>query len=122
MDWIVTQSVSHDGLKKALGKEEGKIDDSHPLLKSSCSQVESFMVHVAANAAKPVIPMDGSHVTTSVISLLPTSRGSVTLSSADPAATPCIDPKLLCGPIRDAYGTEEDDGDPVRHQGGTSIY
>lgn len=36
--------------------------------------------------------MDGSHVTTSVISLLPTSRGSVTLSSADPAATPCIDP------------------------------
>jgi choline dehydrogenase-like flavoprotein len=47
------------------------------------------------NASDPVVPMDGSHVTTSVVSLLPTSRGTITLASKDPKDAPIIDPNYF---------------------------
>ncbi len=100
MDWVITQTVPHDGLKQALAQDEGKIEDSHPLLTPARSCTESFVVYVGANAAAPTVPMDGSHVTTTVIGLLPTSRGSVTLASSDSAAAPRIDPNY--------YATEAD--------------
>ena len=92
MDWIITQTVPLKGLKTALAKDEGKVEDSHPLLHPPRSHTESFVVYAGANKADPVIQMDGSHLTTTVINLLPTSRGSVKLASADPAAAPLIDP------------------------------
>lgn len=58
------------------------------------------MLYAAANPENPIIPMDGTHVTTSVMGLLPTSRGSVRLRSTDPADAPLIDP--------DYYATEAD--------------
>ena len=100
MDWIVTQSVPHEGLKKALTMDEGKIEDSHPLLTPTRSFIECFLVYVGANAKSPSIPMDGSHITSSVVGLLPTSRGSVTLASTDSTALPRIDPNY--------YATEVD--------------
>ena len=100
LDWIVTQTVPHDGLKQALAKDEGRVDDSHSYLNPTRSHTESLLVYAAANAAKPVISMDGTHVTTTVLGLVPTSRGSVTLESADPAAAPRIDPNY--------YATEAD--------------
>ncbi|PMD33891.1 GMC oxidoreductase [Hyaloscypha variabilis F] len=51
-------------------------------------------------AANPVIPSDGSHVTTTVMAMLPTSRGTVTLASKDPVTPPRIDPNY--------YATEAD--------------
>lgn len=39
--------------------------------------------------------MDGSLVTTSVMQLLPTSRGNITMASVDPADPPVIDPNHL---------------------------
>jgi choline dehydrogenase-like flavoprotein len=53
------------------------------------------MVYVAMNKANPTIAVDGSHVTTVVFGLLPTSRGSVTLASSDPTAAPVIDPNYF---------------------------
>jgi len=47
-----------------------------------------------------VIPMDGSHVATRLVGLLPTSRGTVTLASSNPADDPVIDPNY--------YATEMD--------------
>lgn len=41
----------------------------------------------------PTIPLDGTHIRTCVLSFLPTSRGSVTLKSADPRDDPVIDPE-----------------------------
>ena len=92
--------MPHDALKQALAQDEGKVDDSHPLLSPMRSHTKSFLVYAAANEAKPVIKMDGTHVTTTVLGLLPTSRGSVSLESIDPSAAPRIDPNY--------YATEVD--------------
>lgn len=92
MDWIATQSVPRDGLEKALHIDGENAKDSHPLLNPKRSFIESFVVYVGANATLPTIPMDGGHITSTVIGLLPTSRGSVTLASLDPADAPLIDP------------------------------
>jgi choline dehydrogenase-like flavoprotein len=46
------------------------------------------------------IPMDGKSIMTYFIGCLPTSRGSITLSSDDPAISPIIDPSY--------YATETD--------------
>ena len=95
LDWIVTQSVPHDGLKRALARDDGEIEDSHPLLSPPRSHTETLVVYAAANKAQPLIPMDGSHLTSTVIGLLPTSRGTITLASTDPTATPLIDPNYF---------------------------
>ncbi|KAJ8060590.1 hypothetical protein OCU04_010901 [Sclerotinia nivalis] len=95
MDWVVTYLVPHEGLKAALAKDEGAVDDTHPLLSPVRSHVECFTDYVGANKSDPVIPMDGSHVTTVVLGALPTSRGSVTLARTDPTAAPVIDPNYF---------------------------
>ncbi|MCJ1448188.1 MAG: hypothetical protein MMC23_008702 [Stictis urceolatum] len=51
---------------------------------------ETFVVYVPPGI--PGIPMDGTHVATSTLLLLPTSRGSVSISSASPTEAPLIDP------------------------------
>jgi choline dehydrogenase-like flavoprotein len=99
-DWCITQTVPHDGLKAALAKEEAGVTDSHPLLSPPRSHTESFLLYVAGNKANPMVPTDGSHVTTTVMAMLPTSRGTVTLASKDPAIPPRIDPNY--------YATEAD--------------
>lgn len=99
MDWIVTQTVPSEGLKTALEIDSGKNEDSNPLL-GGRAHTESYMVYVGASAENPVIPMDGTHVMTSVVDLFPTSRGSVKLASTDPSDAPLIDPNY--------YATEAD--------------
>lgn len=100
MDWIVTQTVPREGLKKALELDSGKNEDSNALITSTRAHTESFLVYVARSVADPKIPVDGTHVTTSVVGLLPTSRGTVKLASTDPADAPRIDPNY--------YATEAD--------------
>ncbi|PQE26804.1 Choline dehydrogenase protein [Rutstroemia sp. NJR-2017a BVV2] len=100
MDWIVTQTVPAQGLKNALEKDSGKSEDSNTMITSERAHTESFMVYVAGSPGNPVIPMDGTHVTTSVLGLLPTSRGSVKLASTNPEDAPLIDPNY--------YATEAD--------------
>ena len=46
--------------------------------------------------------MDGSHITTSVVIMLPTSRGSNTLASKDHNDAPLIDPNY-CATDADRY-------------------
>ena len=41
------------------------------------------------------LPFDGSYISTPVVELLPTSRGSITLANTDPTADPIIDPNYL---------------------------
>ncbi|KAF7947601.1 hypothetical protein EAE96_008684 [Botrytis aclada] len=95
LDWIVTLPVPHNGLKAALAKDEGTVDDLHPLLTPARPHIECFTLYVGTNRSDPVIPMDGSHITTIVFGGLPTSRGSVTLASTDPNAAPIIDPNYF---------------------------
>ena len=94
VDWVVTQSVSQEcDFKHALAKDEGKaaVNPQHPTLEPPRSTIESLVVYVGANAADPTIPMDGSHITSTVVGMLPPSRGTVTLASTDATAAPPID-------------------------------
>ncbi|RAL64507.1 hypothetical protein DID88_001982 [Monilinia fructigena] len=100
MDWIITQTVPRKGLKDALERDSGKNEDSNLLVASDRAHTESFMVYVARSPENPTIPMNGTHVTTSVVGLLPTSRGSIKLASTDPNDAPLIDPNY--------YATEAD--------------
>ncbi|KAK1237287.1 hypothetical protein MKX08_002912 [Trichoderma sp. CBMAI-0020] len=50
--------------------------------------------------ADVAIPLDGTHVTTAVLGMTPTSRGTVTITSDDPQTPPQIDPNY--------YATEAD--------------
>ncbi|KAI1361799.1 hypothetical protein F5Y08DRAFT_342262 [Xylaria arbuscula] len=84
-DFLVTTDVSTAGLLAAIEANEGRALDasSHPLL---CRQ-RAFAEHVFMYAGAP----DGSLVTFALITLLTTSRGSVTLKSASIADPPLID-------------------------------
>lgn len=96
----MTLSMPHEGLKAALAKEEEGVTDEHPLLSPLRSRTESFMVFSAANQEDPVMERDGSHITTTVMASLLTSRGTVKLDSTDPNVAPIIDPNY--------YATEAD--------------
>jgi len=80
--------------------DEGDVHDGHPLLSPPRSHTDSYVVYVGVNEADPAIPMDGTHITTSVVGLLPTSRGTISLASTDPETAPLIDPNY--------YATEAD--------------
>ncbi|POR33127.1 GMC oxidoreductase [Tolypocladium paradoxum] len=87
VDFIVTTGVQDkDGLARAIEADEGVAPDpaTHPLLE----QDRAFNEHIFMYAGAP----DGSAVSFMLISLLPTSRGSVTLASADISDVPLIDP------------------------------
>ncbi|KAJ4164933.1 hypothetical protein LMH87_006586 [Akanthomyces muscarius] len=86
-DFLVSAGVSDkEGLAKAIEEDEGQKPDSktHPLLKEE----RTFNEYVLLYAGLP----DGSTLTSAIINLLPTSRGSVTLASADIGDAPLVDP------------------------------
>lgn len=95
IDWIVSLSVPAEGLKAALSIDKpGDVvfSDNHSLLSQPRCHIWTVMQYVGVNIADPPIPMDGSHVTTSIACVLPTSRGTITLKSADAVIAPVIDP------------------------------
>ena len=88
------------GLKAALEKDEGIVSDAHPLLQPPRSHLEAYVIYAGANKEDPTIPMDGSHIATRVVGLLPSSRGTVSLASNNATDDPIIDPNY--------YATEAD--------------
>ncbi|RYP29136.1 hypothetical protein DL767_006906 [Monosporascus sp. MG133] len=99
-DFIVSTDVPKNGLIAAIAEDEGATPDSatHPLLANK----RTFTEHVPIYAAAP----DGSLVTSVLTTMLPTSRGSVKLSSADTRDPPLIDPNYL-GSAVDRYMARE---------------
>ncbi|TQS32417.1 hypothetical protein Golomagni_07265 [Golovinomyces magnicellulatus] len=86
-DFLVSTGIDDkEGLAKAIEEDEGKKPDpsTHPLLKRE----RTFNEHVLQYAGAP----DGSAVVTALITLLPTSRGSVTLASSNVNDAPLINP------------------------------
>ncbi|KAF9886875.1 hypothetical protein FE257_010998 [Aspergillus nanangensis] len=103
-DWNVTVQAPRDDLVRAL-KADGEPadgDDDHPYLAADFCHSETLVVYAPAGAAISGVnvPMDGSHIASAVLGLVPTSRGSITLASADPNLPPRIDPNY--------YATEVD--------------
>ncbi|KAL1963927.1 hypothetical protein VTN77DRAFT_7733 [Rasamsonia byssochlamydoides] len=96
LDFVVTQPVSKDGLRKALAKDDPSSDpDAHPLVSVQHGHVETYVVYAARNPENPKIPMDDTHITTAVVCMLPTSRGTITLADKDPRSAPLIDPNYF---------------------------
>jgi choline dehydrogenase-like flavoprotein len=91
LDWVVCHSVPVDGLKAALAADESEVTNEHPLLDEQGCHVEVLLQYITSREANPKIPPDGTHITSLVIALHPTSRGSIALTSVDPTDAPLID-------------------------------
>ena len=95
-DWILTESVAEPIMKKALEADGEVVGNDHPLLKPR-GHYEALFAYAPAAAIQSEndIPFDGTHITTCVLMLMPNSRGSITLSSANVEDYPVIDPNYL---------------------------
>lgn len=109
-DYIIAESAPTDLLKKALEQDLATssttdftpVTDSHPHLSPPRSHYEILPMYAPTEVplTDMNIPMDGSIISIGLLNLLPTSRGSITLTSTDPTADPAIDPNY--------YATEAD--------------
>lgn len=88
MDWMMNTGLSEEETANAAkvdGKNTSRRDD-----------IELTCIYLAAPTSpfNPP-PMDGSHITLSVVNIHATSRGGVSLASTDPRELPLIDPGYL---------------------------
>lgn len=110
-DWVAYTPTSTELLEAALkqDKEDGLLPADEKELgwvrgiaRDDRAHIETLIVYAPAGA--PIqganVPLDGSHISTCVLSMNPTSRGSITLSSSNPGDPPVIDPNY--------YATESD--------------
>ena len=97
-DWAVNEGIGPNLLQQALKADakKGKETDQSLLSPKRCL-TETMVVYSPLGAP---VPTDGSYLATSVMLLLPTSRGSVYITSASPMDAPAIDPNF--------YDTETD--------------
>lgn len=93
VDWVATQTVPSEGLKAALSLDEGSATNDHPLIHPPRCHTECFLVYTGKSISDGFnIPNDGSHIRTRMVAFLPSSRGTVTLASKNPADAPVLDP------------------------------
>ncbi|KIX10070.1 uncharacterized protein Z518_01151 [Rhinocladiella mackenziei CBS 650.93] len=86
---------------KAIERDEGRVPTaSHPLLKTTRAFIGTLITYAVAYPLYPVNGPGGSHITTLLMAVQLTSKGSVRLASAGPIDSPLIDPNL--------YATEVD--------------
>lgn len=93
-DWAIRESVPSSILSPPLQTDSAPEETSAALLHPSRCHLETAVIYapITADFVGLELPMDGTHVTSSVINLLPTSRGTVTLTSASAADPPSINP------------------------------
>jgi choline dehydrogenase-like flavoprotein len=99
VEYIVCTSAPNDELAIEIAKDEGAPPDhsKHRLLAMPRTFLEHILIH--AKLPFPGVPMDTEHLTTGIINLLPTSRGSVHLTSSNPEDEPSsesITPPSIC--------------------------
>lgn len=101
VEWFATGSVPGDGLKSALQADANKvtesrqvIDEQHPHLSPGRSHFNILLAYSPLSLGDGHdVPVDGTHISTGALVYLPTSRGTITLSNADPALDPVVDPR-----------------------------
>ena len=109
-DWLATMTVPATGMQAAIAKDQetSKVDDSPTLRQGPRSHLESNVLYAAFGAEQIglQIPVDGTAIMSYYMACLPSSRGSITLASADPNAHPVIDPNY-CGTEADRFVMRE---------------
>ena len=90
MDWMATSAAPDEDLRKAANVD-GTTFEPGPRTNYEVT------VMYAMTAAAPIemAPMDGTHITTGVLCLSPTSRGTVTLASDKAKDNPVVDPRYF---------------------------
>ena len=93
-DWVVNEAVPKNILEPAVhadnqGASSSGKEHNLSLLHPSRSHLETTILYAPAGATN--LPVDGNYIASSVMLCLPTSRGSITLSSASPTEPPIID-------------------------------
>ena len=97
VDWTLVQTISQDEIEKAVGRHNA--GNAAAPADNRC-YLESLVVYGGANATDPHIPFDGTHLTSTVALMLPTSRGTVRIRSRSPQDPPVVDHQY--------YATETD--------------
>lgn len=94
-DWLVNEAVPSDLLKPAVEEDNSgtpTVSEAHnlSLLQPSRPHLETAVIY--GSAGVPGIPVNGTIIASSVMLLIPTSRGSISISSASAADRPVLDP------------------------------
>ncbi|KAL9081758.1 MAG: hypothetical protein Q9159_007066 [Coniocarpon cinnabarinum] len=104
-EWVATGTVPSGELQAALKRDHP--DDAsikhgdHPHLTQHRAHYLMLPMYVSLNlSGNHEIPIDGTHISTGSCIYHPTSRGTITLKSADPDDSPVVDPNY--------YATEVD--------------
>jgi len=98
-NWVGTDTTPAAELTRALiadGVDSTSVSN-HPHLKTIRAHSELIISYSTLGNTKTDhgVEVDGTHISTGVLNLLPTSRGSITLASSDPTADPLIDPNYF---------------------------
>ena len=88
MDWMVTAAAPDEDLRKAASADGTTL---HPGPRTDYEV--TVMYAITAAAPVEMAPIDGTHITTGVLCLSPTSRGIVTLASDKATDNAIIDPR-----------------------------
>ena len=87
-DCVVNEGLPRDLLEKVLDEDGIMGTERAALIESGRCFLEFLVLY---HPLSPVVPVDGTYVSTSVMLTLPTSRGSVSISTS-PEAPPVIHP------------------------------
>lgn len=90
MDWMATGAAPDEDLQKAA-RADGTTFEPGP----RTDYEVTVMYAITAAAPVEMAPMDGTHITTGVLCLSPTSRGTITLASDKVTDNPIIDPRYF---------------------------
>ncbi|KAL7620206.1 hypothetical protein AAE478_009199 [Parahypoxylon ruwenzoriense] len=88
---VACTEVPRDGLEAAIAKDEGKVDPDHYLLRRDWAVMENLVMYLAV----PPLGIEGTHVSTVLMAMKPTSRGTVAIASSNPTDDPLIDPNYF---------------------------
>ena len=90
VDWVAIAQTPIEELRAALAMD-GSLEDNRHLLNEEVGHIEYVFVYgVVPGQGGALIPLDGSHINTEAIEILPTARGTVKLASSDPQGSPVI--------------------------------
>ncbi|OJJ59612.1 hypothetical protein ASPSYDRAFT_149612 [Aspergillus sydowii CBS 593.65] len=101
-DWVATVKAPHDDLVMAFSQDgQTEVEKYHYLAPDAC-HAETLIAYAPSGAllSGVDIPMDGTHIASMVLGMATTSRGCITLASAEATTPPLIDPNY--------YATEFD--------------
>lgn len=90
MDWIVSAAVPDKDLYKAASADGTKFEPG-----PRTDFEVTVMYAITAAAPVEMAPMDSTHITTGILCLSPTSRGTVTLASDKATDNALVDPRYF---------------------------